>query len=290
MRVALVVNPTSGKRKGNEIARRAAERLVQAGHDVTEVLSEGGSSALGALEKVLVEPIDIVVIVGGDGALHDVLPALIDRDITVAMVPAGTGNDVARQLGVGEPDRALEALAAGRVQTIDVIAVGDDRFVATVVASGFDSKVNERANAMRWPRGNMRYNRAILAELRSFKPLDFTITADGHVLERQAMLVAVANMPSFGGGLRIGEGACDDDGELDVIVIHPVSTLKLLRVFPMLYRGTHTKLPEFERIRAREVTWSSPGIVAYGDGERIGPLPLTARVVPGALRMIVGER
>jgi diacylglycerol kinase (ATP) len=142
---------------------------------------------------------------------------------------------------------------------------------------------------MTWPRGNLRYIRAVLAELRSFQPLNFTITADGHTFDREAMLVAVANMPSFGGGLRIAEGAADDDGELDVIVIRTVSKLKLLRVFPMLYEGTHIRLPEVERIRAREVTWSSEGIVGYGDGERLGPLPLTARALPRALRFVVGD-
>jgi diacylglycerol kinase (ATP) len=155
------------------------------------------------------------------------------------------------------------------------------------MASGFDSKVNERANEMTWPRGNMRYNLAILAELREFEPLAFRLTLDGETIEREAMLVAVGNGPSFGGGLRICEGASMDDGLLDVVVINPVSKPKLLRVFPKLYRGTHVTLPEFERHRVREVTLSSPGIVAYGDGERLGPLPVRSWVRPAALRVLV---
>lgn len=296
MRVALVVNPTSGRRKGEDISRNATAGLVGAGHEVVEVRGDTGHDVCRALEHLLNgSPFDTVAVVGGDGALHDILPALVDHDVAVAMIPAGTGNDIARHLGVDNPERAVAALLAGHRRAIDLIEVsgapGESvRYVATVVASGFDSKVNERANTMTWPRGAMRYNRAILAELRTFKPLRFTLTADGHDLEREAMLVAVANMPSFGGGLRIAEGASAEDGTLDVIVIHPVSTLRLMRVFPMLYRGTHVDLPEFERIRAHEVTWSSPGIVAYGDGERLGSLPRTARVLPGALTMVVGER
>ena len=96
------------------------------------------------------------------------------------------------------------------------------------------------------------------------------------------MLVAVGNGPSFGGGLRLCEGASMDDGLLDVVVINPLSKLRLLRVFPKLYRGTHVTIPEFERHRVREVTLSSPGIVAYGDGERLGPLPMTTTVRPRA--------
>jgi len=294
MRAALVVNPTSGKRKADEVARHTAAALTESGYEVVEIRADSGRDARGSLERLLDRSdIDLLTVVGGDGALHPLLSVALDHRLPLAIVPAGTGNDVARHLGLEHPEVAIEAIRTGASRPIDLIEVtGPDastQYVTTVVASGFDSKVNERANAMRWPRGNMRYNRAIVAELRAFQPLTFTITADGHTFEREAMLVAVANMPSFGGGLRIAEGAVDDDGELDVIVIHRTSKLKLLRVFPMLYQGTHVDLPEFERIRAREVTWSSPGIVGYGDGERLGPLPLTARVLPRALTFVVGE-
>ena len=293
MRVALVVNPTSGKRKGDEISRHAATALTDAGYEVVEIRAGSGRDARGSLERLLDRgEIDLLTVVGGDGALHPLLPVALEHKLPVAVIPAGTGNDVARHLGLDHPAAAIEAIRTGTTRPVDLIEVSrpgkPTQYVVTVVASGFDSKVNERANTLRWPRGNMRYNRAIVAELRAFQPLTFTITADGHTFEREAMLVSVANMPSFGGGIRIAEGAVDDDGELDVIVIHRVSKFKLLRVFPMLYQGSHVELPEFERIRAREVTWSSPDIVGYGDGERLGPLPLTARVLPSALTFVVG--
>ncbi|HKY56787.1 MAG TPA: diacylglycerol kinase family protein [Aeromicrobium sp.] len=290
MQIAVVVNPTSGRRKGEQIAREAVASLRAHGHQVDELRGETAHDAHGRLKaRIETGPqLDLVAVVGGDGALHELLPTLHASRITAAMIPAGTGNDVARHLGVREPRTAVEAIHAHRTKTIDLIKA-DEVLVATVVASGFDSKVNERANAMTWPRGNLRYNLAILKELREFEPLTFTLEADGQHYERRAMLVAVANLPSFGGGLRIGEGAEDDDGLLDVVVIHPVSKLKLVRVFPMLYRGTHIHLPEFERIRAKRVTWAAEGIVAYGDGERLGPLPVTAEVVPRALTMIASD-
>jgi len=289
MQIAVVVNPTSGKRRGEQIAREAARVLRGHGHEVDEIWGQTAQDAHAQLKtSVAGSSLDIVAVVGGDGALHELLPTLHENHLTTAMIPAGTGNDVARHLGVRDPRMAVEAIHAQRTKTIDLIRI-DTRLVATVIASGFDSKVNERANAMTWPRGNMRYNLAILKELREFEPLAFTLEADGQQYDRQAMLVAVANLPSFGGGLRIGEGAQDDDGLLDIIVIHPVSKLRLIRVFPMLYKGTHIHQPEVERIRAKRVTWAADGIVAYGDGERLGPLPLTAEAVPGALTMIVGE-
>ena len=293
MRVAIVVNAGAGKHRAADIAERAAARLLEVGHDSVIISESSAEAAAARLAKELDGPEapDVVAIAGGDGALFNLLPVVVDRGVPVAMLPAGAGNDVARYAGIDpdEPDTAITALLDGATRNIDLMALGDGRFVATVIASGFDSKVNERANAMTWPRGISRYNIAILAELKAFRPLPFRIIADGHEIQREAMLVSVGNSSSFGGGLRIAEGADPTDGVLDVIVIHPVSKPKLARLFPKLYSGTHTSIPEFERIRAREVTWESPGIVAYGDGERLGPLPMTARVVPGALTLFVAK-
>jgi len=286
MHLALVVNPTSGKRRGSSIAARAAERLSHAGHTTVTIQGEDAPSARDRLKQAIDTGLDGVLVVGGDGALHSVLDHVADSDLVFGLIPAGTGNDTARSLGipVKDADAAVDLVIAGHVRTID-LARTEESYVATVIASGFDSKVNERVNAMTWPHGNMRYNLAILAELRAFQPLSFTLTLDGATIQREAMLVAVGNGPSFGGGIRICEGASMDDGLLDVVVINPVSKAKLLRVFPKLYKGTHVTLPEFERHRVREVTLSSPGIVAYGDGERLGPLPMTTRIRPGALRV-----
>ncbi len=243
------------------------------------------------LSELLDAGADTVVVVGGDGALHGVMDLLVAADATIGLLPAGTGNDTARALGipVKDPVAALEIVLAGHSRRIDLARTGTGAWVTTVVASGFDSKVNERANAMTWPRGNMRYNIAIAAELRAFSPLAFRLELDGHTIEREAMLVAVGNGPSFGGGLRIAEGAVLDDGLLDVCIINPVSKAKLVRVFPRLRTGSHVTLPEFERHLVRRVTLESPGIVAYGDGERLGPLPATVEVVPGAVSVLTRQ-
>jgi len=289
MHVALVVNPVAGKRQGERIADDAEQLLKSLGHEAARIQGDDARHAREQLTKAFETGVDTVVVVGGDGALHDVLPVVVGRDVTVGLLPAGTGNDTARSLGipVKDPRAATQVLLGGHTRDIDLARTGPDEYVVTVVASGFDSKVNERANAMTWPHGNMRYNISIVAELREFQPLPFDITLDGETIQRRAMLVAVGNGPSFGGGLRLCEGASMDDGLLDVVVINPLSKLRLLRVFPKLYRGTHVSIPEFERHRVREVTLSSPGIVAYGDGERLGPLPMTTTVRPGALRVLV---
>ena len=133
----------------------------------------------------------------------------------------------------------------------------------------------------------MRYNLATLAELRVLKPIPYVLELDGVEERLEATLVAVGNGPSFGGGLRITEGAMLDDGMLDVVVIKPLSKLELLRTYPKLFKGTHVHHPQYRHHRVRRVTVAAPGIVAYADGERIGALPLTVEVVPGALRVLV---
>jgi diacylglycerol kinase (ATP) len=135
----------------------------------------------------------------------------------------------------------------------------------------------------------MRYNLATLAELRTFRPIPYVLRLDGddgtETVEHEAMLVAVGNGPSFGGGLRITEGALLDDGLLDVVVITRMSKTKLVRSYPRLFTGRIDGVAEYVHRRVRRVTVAAPGIVSYADGERFGPLPLTIECVPGALEV-----
>jgi diacylglycerol kinase (ATP) len=126
-----------------------------------------------------------------------------------------------------------------------------------------------------------------VAELRVFRPLPYTLVLDGEERRLDAMLVAVGNGSSFGGGLRITEGAKLDDGLLDVVVIRPMSKRKLVASYPRLFTGTISQIPQYEHHLAKEVTVAAPGVVAYADGERVGALPLTVEAVPGALRVLV---
>ena len=155
-----------------------------------------------------------------------------------------------------------------------------------MLAAGFDAVVNERANTWRWPKGQMRYNLAILRELPLFRAIPYVLDLDGRRLETEAMLVAVGNGPSYGGGMKVTPDAAFDDGLLDVLVLHRISTPEFLRVFPKVFKGAHASHPAVEILRARTVRLEAPGIVAYADGERFAPLPLTVEAVPGALTVL----
>lgn len=286
--IALLTNPTSGKGRGRRTAAIAQPRLREAGFVVRELVGDDGAQALHLARRAVADGIETLVVCGGDGMTHIGAQAVAGTGVNLGIVPAGTGNDVARYFGIprNDPQAAADVVVGSRVRTVDLARVGDTYF-ATVLASGFDSKVNERANAMVWPRGQMRYNLATLAELRVFEPLPYTLVLDGEEKHLEAMLVAVGNGPSFGGGLRITEGAVLDDGLLDVVVIKPMSKARLVRSYPRLFTGTISEIPEYEHHLVRTVTVAAPGIVAYADGERLGALPLTVECAPGSLRVLV---
>jgi diacylglycerol kinase (ATP) len=220
--------------------------------------------------------------------IHLAVQALAGSATRLGIVPAGTGNDVGRELGLPrkDPASATDVIIAGKERSIDLARTGNKYYV-TVMAAGFDAIVNERANEMTWPKGQMRYNLATLAELRTFKPIPYTLEVDGEQHRFDAMMVAIGNTSSFGGGMRITEGAKPDDGLLDVIAIAPMSKFHFIRTFPKVFSGTHIDSPLVTRYLGKTVTVAAPGIVAYADGERIAPLPLTIEVVPRALRVLV---
>lgn len=286
-RIALLTNPTAGKGAGSRTASIVLPRLHEAGFDVDVLQGGDGHQALDLARRAVDDGVESLVVVGGDGMVHLAAQVLAETDVNLGIIPAGTGNDVARYVGVPrkDPQAAADVVVGSHLRTIDLARAGGTYFV-TVLAAGFDSKVNERANHMRWPRGQMRYNLATLAELRVFEPLRYTLEMDGEVHRLDAMLVAVGNGPSFGGGLRITHGAEIDDGLLDVVVIKPMSKVELVRTYPKLYTGKHVTHPQYEHHRVRTVTVAAPDVVAYADGERVGALPLTVEVVPRSLRVL----
>lgn len=283
----LLTNPSAGKGQGSRTAAIAVPRLQEAGFVVRQLSGLDADEALDLAHAAVADGVESLVVCGGDGMVHIAVQALANTGTNLGIIPAGTGNDVARYLGIPrkDPQLAADVVVGSHVRTIDLARVGAKHFV-TVLASGFDSKVNERANTMGWPKGQMRYTLATLAELRVFEPLPYTLEMDGETRRLDAMLVAVGNGPSFGGGLRITHGAEIDDGWLDVVIIKPMSKLELLKTYPKLYTGKHVTHPQYEHHLVRSVTLAAPGIVAYADGERLGSLPLTVDAAPNALRVL----
>ena len=286
--IALLTNPTAGKGKGVAASQVAQSMLRAAGYEVQTLQGGSADEALDLARGVVAEGVETLVVCGGDGMVHLGVQAVAETSTRLGVIPAGTGNDVARYLDLPREDPAAAAaiVIGSRTRRIDLARTGATYYV-TVMAAGFDAIVNERANAMTWPRGQMRYNLATLLELPRRSAISYILDVDGTQERVDATMVAVGNGPSFGGGLRIAEGARLDDGLLDVIIVEHLKTPELLALYPKLFKGTHITHPKFRRVLARDVTVAAQGIVAYADGERIAPLPLTVSCVPGALEVLV---
>ncbi len=287
--IALLTNPTSGRGTGERTAALALPRLTEAGFRVRRLQGHDEHEARDLASRAVEDGVEALVVVGGDGLVNLAVQLLAHRQTCLGIIPAGHGNDAARSLGLPrtDPEAAADVVIGGRVRTVDLGLAGSTYFLS-VLSAGFDAVVSERAQAMRWPSGGMRYAVATLAEMRGFTPLDYHLVLDGEPRDLPAMLVAVGNGPTFGGGLRVTEGALLDDGLLDVVLFHPVSKADLLRTYPRLFRGTHVTHRAYEHHRVSQVTIDAPGVVAYADGERVGPLPVTVTVAPRALRVLVG--
>lgn len=285
-RIALLTHPGAGRGRGARARSVVLPRLRDAGFDVVDLVGRDVDEARHLAGAAVADGVEALVACGGDGTVHLALQHVVPAGIPLGVVPAGTGNDLARELGLPTaPVAAADRIIAGARRTLDVARVGD-RYVATVVACGFDALVAERADAMTWPRGPLRYVAATAVELRSLAPRRYTLELDGRVRTVEGVLAAVGNTSSFGGGLRITEGAEPDDGLLDVVVVRSLDRRGLVRAFPRLYRGTHTTHPAYEHHRVRSATIAAADITAYADGEPLGSLPLTVTAVPAALTVI----
>jgi diacylglycerol kinase (ATP) len=296
LRVVVAINPSASFGKGRSVGPAVVQALRGAGHRVT-ALSEPTFADLHreAAKAIALVP-DALVVVGGDGMVSLGTNLVAATAIPLGIVPSGTGNDVSRglKIPIGQTDAAIDLLLAAlghEPRVIDAVLVrrsGEpDRWYAGVLSAGFDALVNERANLWRWPRGKSRYNLALLRELATLHPTTYRLVLDGVEWNTAGTLVSIANNTSFGGGMLITPDALLDDGLLDVCVVEPLSRTAFLGIFPRVFKGTHVTDPRVSIRRARRVRIEAAGVVAYADGERVGPLPLEIEVVPGALRILV---
>lgn len=293
-RIALVVNPTAGKGRASRPLPEVAGLLRDAGHAVELMLSRSVDEARTMAGEAIRHEVDVLAVMGGDGMMHLGLNTVAAEHragrtgTALGLVPAGTGNDLCRGLGLDPtgPVAAARVVAAGHTEPVDLIAV-NDRFVGAVVATGFDALVNRRANTMPRPKGSLRYVLAALAEIRVFSPLVYRLHVDGEQRVLPAMLIAIGNTAYYGGGMQICPTADPRDGLLDLTIIHPVDRVTLLQLLPRMHTGSFVRHPCVERLQAREVHLEGPGLLGYGDGEHVDDVPLHVRVVPGALPVLL---
>jgi diacylglycerol kinase (ATP) len=292
-RVTMLTNPMSGHGNAPHAAERAIARFRRLGVDVCEIVGTDADQARRLVDEALERGTDALVVCGGDGVISLALQSLALGDIPLGIIPAGTGNDHAREyrLPQGDPEAAADVVAHGSTETVDLGRVdnhaGTQKWFGTVMAAGFDSLVSDRSNRMRWPHGRIRYNLAIVAELSQLRPLPFRLAFDeGETIIADLTLAAFGNTKSYGGGMLICPTADHTDGQLDITMVHATSRTRLIRLFPTVFKGTHTELDRVTSARAKRVSVDSPGINAYADGEYACPLPVEVSAVPAALKIL----
>ncbi|HSE71216.1 MAG TPA: diacylglycerol kinase family protein [Nocardioidaceae bacterium] len=289
-----IVNPVSGGGRAPASVVPLARLLRDAGAAV-EVSYSPGPRGCARLVRDAVGAGAVVVAVGGDGMVSSLAGAVVEARGTLAVSPSGRGNDFARALGCPSAAEALaEMLLHAPARSVDVIEVtGPHVGARTVVGSvyaGVDSRASELVDRAHRLPGALQYPYAAVRALLEHRPADYDVLVDGESHTFRAATVVVAGSAYYGSGMRIAPSAVLDDGLLDVVVIRAASRRALLRSLPRLYDGSHVELDEVVVLRGREVSvGTSDPVLGYGDGERLGPLPVTARVRPSALQVLAPE-
>ncbi|BBX73105.1 diacylglycerol kinase [Mycobacterium shinjukuense] len=292
-KVTALTNPLSGHGAAVHAARLAIARLRHRGVDVIEIVGENAKDARYLVAAAIEKGTDAVVVTGGDGVISNALQVLAGTDVPLGIIPAGTGNDHAREFGIPtkDPEAAADIVVDGWTETTDLGRIcdrnGAHKWFGTVAATGFDSLVTDRANRMSWPHGRLRYYIAMLAELSQLRPLPFRLVLDGTTeIESDLTLAAFGNTRSYGGGLLICPGADHRDGLLDITMVASESRTRLVRFFPTAIKGTHVMLDEVTTARAQTIAVECPGINVYADGDYACPLPAEISAVPAALPVL----
>jgi diacylglycerol kinase (ATP) len=292
-RVVVVANPTAGRGKAGKLIGRADRILLELDVDheirVSESAEDLERTAHGAAE----DGAAVVAALGGDGTVSAAVNGLLGRRAALAVLPAGTGDDFAKAIGAGRFDAAVRLLADPKVRDIDVVRVtagATIRHFVNIAGAGFDSEVNETANAMRLNLGRTgTYIAAAMKTLSRFTPAHYEITIDERAIAVDAMLAVVGSGMSYGGGMKVLPDASLIDGVLDVCIVEALSKPAFLKAFPRVFNGSHSTHPRVQMHRGSRVTIEADRrIQVYADGERVGPLPAIFEMLHGALPVVVG--
>jgi len=287
MPLTLLVNPASAHGRTlkllPQVERELDERRIPFRVERTRGLEDGVARALRAVEAD-----EVPVVVSGDGLVGAIGGAMAGTDTPLGIVPGGRGNDLARVLGIpDDPAGAVAVLAGGEARRIDVGEANGKRFLG-IVSVGFDSEANRLANETSFLRGNLVYAYAALRTLLGWKPGRFTVRVDDERMRFSGYSVSVANSRAFGGGMFIAPHAELDDGEFDIVTVGEVGKLRFVGNLPKVFKGTHVEEDEVRVFRAPHLELSaSRPFPVYADGEDLTDLPVSLRVLPRALSVLV---
>ena len=285
----IIANPRAGHGQGGKNVEQLRKTIRRHGLDCTPILTERPGHAGEIARELAAASEPRLAVMGGDGTIGEVVDAIVGSDTELAVLPTGTGNDVARSLGIPlrDLDAGLEIARTGAVRAIDVGRERDRHFIS-VLGIGFPAVVAAEANGITWIKGSPAFFVAVYKALHRMRPVPLVIELEDRTLELDAVAVLVQNTPYTGGGLHMAPGAELDDGILDVVVVDAIGRLELMVHFPKAYRGRHLEHPGFSLHRSRTVRIrSATPLPKMFDGDLFGATPLEADVVPGGVRVVV---
>lgn len=294
--VLVIANRNAGGGRATRALPQLLDALRAAGHGIALIDEPTRERAAAAIASV--SGVECVIACGGDGTVHTALQHALRTQLPLGIVPAGSGDDAARAIGLPHGRRRRDTAKAiahcvehlGEVRPVDVIwaetADGNREAYVGVLAAGFDSIVNARANTLRFPPGTAKYVRAMVSELGRFTPIPYRLEFEQHTLDVTGMLIAIGNGSTYGGGMRVCPGADVHDGIAEILIVGELPKHTFLRLFPKVFTGTHIHHPAARILHASTFTLHAPGHTAWADGEYLGPAPVKISVQRDAVQVV----
>jgi diacylglycerol kinase (ATP) len=292
MKLVLLINPRAGKDKAKHVAHKACTVLQQRGIQTETCFSEFPGHIRELATHHSAGDFDGIVSVGGDGTLFETINGLAQTDpafsTPVGIIPVGTGNSFAKDLGIHSFERAVETICQGNTRRVDLGYCkydGGSYYFINVLGFGFAADVARGAVAYK-RLGSLSYVISLFSVIRNLSFYQLQLSIDGKTYERENCFVEICNSTKTGGDMLIAPDARIDDGLLDLIVLNKITRTRLLRAFPKIFKGSHVTLPEVETFKAREINVkSSVPKTCTPDGEVLGQTPLNVEVCPGRISL-----
>lgn len=294
--VVVLGNRNAGGGRASRALPALLAALRSAGHGIRLIDEPDVPRAKRALQDL--SDAQALIACGGDGTVHLGLQAALRAQLPFGIVPAGSGDDCARAIGLPHGRRHRDVKRAithcveqlGHHEPVDVVwaetADGNREAFLGVLGAGFDSIVNAKANTLKFPPGTAKYIRAMLGELGRFTPIPYRLELERETFDISGMLIAVGNGSTYGGGMKVCPGADIRDGVAEILIVGELPKLAFLRLFPKVFSGSHVHHPVTRVLQSSAFTLHAPGQTAWADGEYIGTTPVRLHVQPRAIRII----
>jgi diacylglycerol kinase (ATP) len=291
-RFLFIVNPRSGKQRGRAILEQLNPVFAAVRAEVDVRITEQAGHARHIAKYSDLAGYSGLCLIGGDGTVHEAASGLMERGepvpIPLGVIPCGTGNDVAKHLGIDNPLQAADRIVAGRTRPFDVAQVntgGQTDYCVTLVGWAGVADINCKAERLR-TLGPPRYAIAALWQMLFPKRRRAKLVLDGRCVEDSFLLVVACNTIFSGSGMRLAPRAKTDDGKIDVVIVRSAPRLQMFRLFTKVFRGTHVDMScvEYQQVRSLSIICDDRRPLDL-DGEIKGAAPVSIRMIPAAIRM-----